>query len=437
MSLGLSTGVIIAFLFILLGSGLYIGLGLAAVGIFGFELLSNLGQTAGAVLFNSLYSFPLSAIPMFLFMGQIVLRSGLSSRLYRGVAQWTRVIPGGLLHSNIASCSIFAAVSGSSPATAATIGTVAIPEQEKRGYSITMMTGSLAAGGTLGILIPPSINMIVYGAFVGASVGRLFAGGVIPGIILALMFMAWIAFATVRNKSLAPPPERVKPLRYFRDAILAFKDVWPMITIIVLIMGSIYGGVMTPTEAAAASAFLALILAAVFRKLNYAMVRDSALNTLKVSAMVFFLFIGANLLGNGLSMLRIPSRIFEMISGLGLSSMQVWLGVVILYIIMGCLMDTLAMMLITLPVTYPLMVSLMGFNPIWFGVQLVILCEIGMVTPPVGINLFVIHGIAPQAKMRQIIVGILPFFVCMLLGLALFTFVPDLILFLPNSMLGR
>ena len=437
MSLGLSTGIIIAFLFILLGSGLYIGLGLAAVGIFGFELLSNLGQTAGAVLFNSLYSFPLSAIPMFLFMGQIVLRSGLSSRLYRGVAQWTRVIPGGLLHSNIASCSIFAAVSGSSPATAATIGTVAIPEQEKRGYSITMMTGSLAAGGTLGILIPPSINMIVYGAFVGASVGRLFAGGVIPGIILALMFMAWIAFATVRNKSLAPPPERVKPLRYFRDAILAFKDVWPMITIIVLIMGSIYGGVMTPTEAAAASAFLALILAAVFRKLNYAMVRDSALNTLKVSAMVFFLFIGANLLGNGLSMLRIPSRIFEMISGLGLSSMQVWLGVVILYIIMGCLMDTLAMMLITLPVTYPLMVSLMGFNPIWFGVQLVILCEIGMVTPPVGINLFVIHGIAPQAKMRQIIVGILPFFVCMLLGLALFTFVPDLILFLPNSMLGR
>jgi tripartite ATP-independent transporter DctM subunit len=437
MSLGLSTGIIIAFLFILLGSGLYIGLGLAAVGIFGFELLSNLGQTTGAVLFNSLYSFPLSAIPMFLFMGQIVLRSGLSSRLYRGVAQWTRIIPGGLLHSNIASCSIFAAVSGSSPATAATIGTVAIPEQEKRGYNITMMTGSLAAGGTLGILIPPSINMIVYGAFVGASVGRLFAGGVIPGIILAIMFMIWIALATVRNKSLAPPPERIKAPRYFSDAIRAFKDVWPMITIIVLIMGSIYGGIMTPTEAAAASAFLALILAGVFRKLNYTVVRDSALNTLKVSAMVFLLFIGANLLGNGLSMLRIPTRIFEMISHLGLSNMQVWLGVVILYIIMGCLMDTLAMMLITLPVTYPLMVSLCGFDPIWFGVQLVILCEIGMVTPPVGINLFVIHGIAPQAKMRQIIVGILPFFVCMLLGLALYTFVPDLILFLPNSMLGR
>ena len=437
MSLGLSTGIIIALLFILLGSGLYIGLGLAAVGIFGFELLSNLGQTTGAVLFNSLYSFPLSAIPMFLFMGQIVLRSGLSGRLYRGVAQWTRIIPGGLLHSNIASCSIFAAVSGSSPATAATIGTVAIPEQEKRGYDITMMTGSLAAGGTLGILIPPSINMIVYGAFVGASVGRLFAGGVIPGIILAIMFMFWIAFAALRNKTLAPPPERIKAPRYFLDAIIAFKDVWPMITIIVLIMGSIYGGIMTPTEAAAASAFLALILAAGFRKLNYTVVKDSALNTLKVSAMVFLLFIGANLLGNGLSMLRIPTRIFEMISHLGLSNMQVWLGVVILYIIMGCLMDTLAMMLITLPVTYPLMVSLCGFDPIWFGVQLVILCEIGMVTPPVGINLFVIHGIAPQAKMRQIIVGILPFFVCMVLGLVLYTLVPDLILFLPNSMLGR
>lgn len=436
MSLGLTTGILIAFLFLLLGSGLYIGLGLAAVGIIGFEIISHIGQTAGAVLFNSLYSFPLSAIPMFLFMGQIVLRSGLSGKLYRGVAQWTRIMPGGLLHSNIASCSIFAAVSGSSPATAATIGTVAIPEQEKRGYDLTMMTGSLAAGGTLGILIPPSINMIVYGAFVGASVGRLFAGGIVPGILLALIFMVWIVFATLRNKSLAPPPERLKG-RYFLDAIIALKDVWPMITIIVLIMGSIYGGIMTPTEAAAVSAFLALILAAMFRKLNFTVLKDSALNTLKVSAMVFLLFIGANLLGNGLSMLRIPSQIFEMMAGLGLSNMQVWLGVVILYIIMGCLMDTLAMMLITLPVTYPLMVTLCGFDPIWFGIQLVILCEIGMVTPPVGINLFVIHGIAPQAKMRQIITGIFPFFVCMLIGLTLYTFVPNLILFLPNRMLGR
>jgi len=422
-------------LFILLGSGLYIGLGLAAVGIIGFELISHIGQTAGAVLFNSLYSFPLAAIPMFIFMGQIVLRSGLSGKLYRGVAQWTRIIPGGLLHSNIASCSIFAAVSGSSPATAATIGTVAIPEQEKRGYNISMMTGTLAAGGTLGILIPPSINMIIYGAFVGASVGRLFAGGVVPGIILTLMFMTWIAFATLRDKSLAPPPEKLQR-RYFLDAIIAIKDIWPMITIIVLIMGSIYGGIMTPTEAAAVSAFLALVLATCFRKLNFNVLRNSALNTLQVTAMCFLLFIGANLLGNGLSMLRIPSQIFEMISGFGLSKMQVWLGVVILYIIMGCLMDTLAMMLITLPVTYPLMINLCGFDPIWFGVQLVILCEIGMVTPPVGINLFVIHGIAPKATMKQIIIGMTPFFVCMVIGLVLFTFIPNLILFLPNRMLG-
>ncbi len=436
MSLGLTTALLIALLLLLLGSGLYIGLGLAAVGIIGFEFISGLGQTTGAVLFNSLYSFPLSAIPMFLFMGQIVLRSGLSSKLYRGVSQWTRIIPGGLLHTNIVSCSIFAAVSGSSPATAATIGTVAIPEQEKRGYDLTIMTGSLASGGTLGILIPPSINMIVYGAFVGASVGRLFAGGVVPGIILTIMFMFWIAFITLKNKSLAPAPERLT-LRYFLDAIVAFKDVWPMFAIIVLIMGSIYGGLMTPTEAAAGSAFLALILAAVFRKLSYSVIKDSALNTIKVSAMVFLLFIGASLLGNGLSMLRIPSQIFELVAGGNLSPMQMWLGVVILYIIMGMLMDTLAMMLITLPVTYPLMVTLYGFDPIWFGVQLVILCEIGMVTPPVGINLFVIHGIAPQAKMRQIIMGILPFFVCMMIALALYTWVPELILFLPNRMLGK
>jgi tripartite ATP-independent transporter DctM subunit len=406
------------------------------VGIVGLEFLRHLGEAVGASLYNSINNFTLSAIPMFLLLGQFVLHSGLSGRLYRGVSKWTRIIPGGLLHSNILSCSIFAAVSGSSPATAATIGTVAYAEEREGGYGPSIIGGSLAAGGTLGILIPPSINMIVYGAFVGASVGRLFAGGIVPGIILALMFMTWIGIAASKNKSLAPPRERVTR-HYFSDAIKAWKDVLPVFSIIVLIMGSIYGGIMTPTEAAAASAFLALILGLMFGKMNPAILKSSSLEALRTTSMVFLLFIGASILGNALGLLRIPAQLAETIAGTELGPMWVWFGVIILYLILGCFMDTLAMMVITLPVTYPIIVTSCGFDPIWFGVQLVILCEIGMITPPVGLNLFVIQGIAKDISLWTIVRGSLPFFFCLLIGLVVFTFLPELILFLPAHMIGK
>jgi len=434
--LGLNTVVVVILVFILLGSGLYTGLALAGVGIIGLDFLRHLGGVIGAVLFNSTNNFILAAVPMFLFLGQIVLHSGLSGKLYRGVSKWTCIIPGSLLHSNIVACSIFAAVSGSSPATAATIGTVAYPEQRDKGYNQGMVTGSLAAGGTLGILIPPSINMIVYGAFVGASVGRLFAGGIIPGIILASMFMVWIGFATMRNKSLAPSRQRLTR-HYFLDAIVAWKDVLPMFIIIVLILGSIYGGIMTPTEAAAASAFLALLLGFVFGKADFTIMKNSGVEALRTTSMVLVLYIGANILGSALGLLRIPAYLAKMVVAAELSPMGVWFAIIILYLILGCFMDTLAMMLITLPVTYPLVVELCGFDPIWFGVQLVLLCEIGMITPPVGMNLFVIHGIAKGVSMGTIIRGVLPFLGCLLLGLGLLTFFPDLILFLPAHMIGK
>ncbi len=434
--MGLTILTMVVVLLILLGSGLYTGLALAGVGIIGVDFIRQLGGTIGAVLFNSTNSFILAAIPMFLLLGQLVLHSGLSGRLYKGVATWTRIIPGGLLHSNILACSIFAAVSGSSPATAATIGTVAYSEQKERKYSPRIITGSLAAGGTLGILIPPSINMIVYGAFVGASVGRLFAGGILPGVILALMFMAYIGFASTINKSLAPPREKLTK-RYFLDAILAWKDVLPMLVIIILIMGSIYGGIMTATEAAGASVFLALILGIVFGKTNFAVIKNSAVAAIRTTSMVLLLFIGASILGNALGLLRIPAFLAKMVVAAELSPMWVWFAIIILYLILGCFMDTMAMLLITLPVTYPLIVEMYGFDPIWFGVQLVILCEIGMVTPPVGMNLFVIHGIAKDVSLGTIIRGVLPFLILLLLSLGLFTFLPDLVLFLPALMIGK
>lgn len=433
--MGLNTVILAVLVVILLGSGLYTGLALAGVGIIGIEFLRHLGGTVGAVLYNSTDNFILAAVPMFLILGNIVLHSGLSGKLYRGVSKWTRIIPGGLLHSNIVACSIFAAVSGSSPATAATIGTVAYPEQKKGGYGSGIITGSLVAGGTLGILIPPSINMIIYGAFVGASVGRLFAGGIIPGLTMAALFMLYIGFASMRNKSLAPPRERITR-RYFPDAVVAFKDVFPMLFIIIVIMGSIYGGVMTPTEAAAASAFLAIVLSFVFGKMNLSIIKDSAMEALRTTSMVLLLFIGASVLGNAMGLLRIPAYLANLVVAAELTPMMVWFAMVILYLILGCFMDTLAMMLITLPVTYPILIGVCGFDPIWFGVQLVVLCEIGMVTPPVGLNLFVIHGIVKDVSMGTIIRGCAPFLVCQLLTLGLLTLFPVMVLFLPARMIG-
>lgn len=431
--MALNIAIIVVLVFTLLGSGLYIGLGLAGVGLVGIEVLRGLGATVGATMFNCVNSFTLAAVPLFLLLAQFVLRSGLSARLYQGISRWTRVIPGGLLHSNILACAIFSAVSGSSVATAATVGTVAYPEQKSRGYDSKIVTGSLAGGGTLGPLIPPSIVMIVYGAFVGESVGKLFAGGIVPGIILALMFMIYISFAIAKDKSLAPPRERMER-RYFLDAIIALKDIWPVLLIIVTIMGSIYGGIMTPTEAAAVSAFLALVLGVAFGEMNFSIIKDSAIETIRTVSMVWLLYIGASLLGTAMGLLRIPAHLAALVAGFELSPLSIWFMVIILYLILGCFMETLAMLLITLPVTYPLIVDLAGFSPVWFGVQFVVLAEIGMVTPPVGMNLFVIHGIAKDVDMGTIIRGVLPFFVCMLIALALFTFVPDLILFLPDHM---
>lgn len=428
--------IIIAILFILLLSGLCIGLSLAGVGAFGLEFLAQRGDWIGATLYNSLNSFILTAIPFFLFMGQIILHTGLSEKLYRGISKWTCIIPGGLLHSNIVSCAIFAAISGSSPATAATIGTVAFPEQEKRGYNLSIVTGSLAAGGTLGILIPPSINMIIYGAFVGVSVGRLFIAGVMPGVMLALSFIIAIYFLCRRNKFLAPSPEKIELKGYLWEAIIALKDVWPFFLILVIIMGSIYSGIMTPTEAAATSCFLAIVLGKLVGRLNLTILRDSALASLKVTGMYLLIYVGANLMGNSLSALRIPSQLSKIIAASGLSPLKIWFGIVILYLILGCFMDTLAMLLVTLPVTYPLVVTTCGFDPIWFGIQLVLLCEIGMITPPVGINIFVMKGIAPEVSQTEIIRGTLPFLLLLLAAVILFTFFPQLILFFPNYVFG-
>ena len=427
---------IFGLIFALIGSGIWIAFALAGVGLFVLIFMAGgMQPVVGSLLFTALNSFVLMAVPLFIFMGELLLKSGLSSKLYRGTSQWTSALPGGLLHSNIVACSLFAAVSGSSIATAATIGTVALHEQDERGYDRRLIMGSIASGGTLGILIPPSITMIIYGAFVGVSVSKLFIGGIVPGIITAIAFMIFIGIAVLLRPEKAPEQGKIN-LGYFVRAFKALKDVWPVLLLILVIMGGIYGGVMTPTEAAAIACFVVIVLAIIHRRFNWTILKEAAMSSLRTSAMVLLLMVGARILTTGMSMIKLPAHISDLIISFELNVMLIWFFVVIMYLVLGCFMDGISMMLLTLPVTYPLLVEGLGFDPIWFGVLLTILIECALITPPVGLNLYVIHGISGAKDPKDVIIGIIPFFFILLIGIATFTIFPWLVTWLPGTMIG-
>ena len=436
LSFGWVLALIIILLFVFLGSGLWVAFALGAVGLIG--VIFFVGKGGGFifdVVYNAACSYILAAIPLFIFMGEVVLRCGLSERLYRGISLLTRILPGGLLHSNIVSCALFAAISGSSVATAATIGTVAYPEQKKRGYDYKLTVGSLAAGGTIGILIPPSITLIIYGSFVGESVGRLFMAGVFPGILEALFYMTYIFFATVRNPSLGPPRESITK-RYFLDFGVIIKDIWPILLLMCIIFGGIYTGIMTPTEAAGISCFVALVLAAFFRKLNFKVLKESAISALQTTAMIMLIIIGAKILTCALSMLKIPAQVCAAAGGLGFNRYIILIFVAILYLVLGCFMDGISLMLVTLPITYPLVVGTLGFNSVWFGIIVTRLVECALITPPVGLNLYVLYGVTAEKDFKELVKGILPFFMLDLADIIILTSFPIIVLFLPSTMLG-
>lgn len=418
----------------LLCTGIWVGGAIALVGIILLGVIVGGGKLSmvGMLQFNMLNAFTYTCIPLFIFMGEMIIHSRISEHLYDAATNWVGFLPGGLLHANIVSCAFFAAVCGTSMATAATVGMVAIPEMEKRGYDRKLVFGSLAAGGTLGILIPPSAAMIVYGAFVGESIGQLFIAGIFPGIALAGLFMTYIGIMSIMRPQLAPVRRKISP----KAVLLSVKDILPLLTLMFLVLGTIYLGLATPTEAAAMGALGAVMFCAIYRRLTWQALKAAALGTVNVTCWMMFIVVGAYVLAMGLSFLRVPPNLVKWVTGLGISREYVFVVLCLLYIVLGCFMDGLSMILLTLPVVYPVMMAL-GFDSVWFGIILVILQEMGQITPPVGLVLFVIHGISGAKYLRDIIVGSLPFFLCMTVMVAMLYVFPQLALWLPSQMIQK
>ncbi len=416
-------------LLVLLGLSIPVGAALGVLGLILDPLYSMLplSRAIGEVAWSSSTDFLLVAIPLFILLGEILLRSGLADRMYSAMSLWRSWLPGGLLHANGGASAGFAATSGSSVATAATVGTVALPQIEKKGYNESLFLGSLAAGGTLGILIPPSINLIIYGVLTNTSVPKLYLAGIIPGIVLASLFMLAIGIAcTVRP---AWGGEKVRAT--WGQRLHALVHLVPPLGIFLLVVGSIYAGVATPTEAAALGVVGALLLALFSGRLNIAMLREALEGTMKASAMIMLIIVGAAFLNFILSGAGITNAITSTVTGLGVAPLQMLLILVIFYLVLGCFMETLSMMITTIPIVAPIMFAL-GFDEVWLGIVIIILVEAALITPPVGLNLFVVQSLRKGGSMNDVMIGSLPFVVMLIAMVGILAAFPGLALWLPT-----
>ncbi|MGV3725230.1 TRAP transporter large permease [Hydrogenophaga sp.] len=404
----------------------------AALGVLGLVLdplfsMLPLSRAMGELAWSSSNEFLLVAIPMFIMLGEILLRAGFAERMYGAMALWLSWLPGGLMHANIGASTLFAATSGSSVATAATVGTVSVPQIKRYGYNEPLFLGSIAAGGTLGILIPPSINLVIYGVLTNSSVPKLYLAGIIPGLMLAGLFMLTVIVACVVKPSWGGQPVKASWGERFRS----LQHLLPPLGIFFLVVGSIYAGLATPTEAAALGVVGALVLAAFSRKLSIRMLRDALEGTMKATAMIMLIVIAAGFLNFVMSATGLTDTLTKTISGLGLSPAMMILVVVLFYVVLGCFMETLSMMIVTIPIVAPVMIAL-GFDPIWLGILIILMVETALITPPVGMNLFVVHSIRKGGSMNAVIVGSLPFVGALFLMVALLAVFPDIALWLPR-----
>ena len=423
----------VAFLIILLALSIPVAATLGVLGLTLDAVFSTLPlrHAAGELAWASSTDFILVAIPMFVLLGEILLRSGIAERMYAAMAQWLSWLPGGLMHSNIGACTLFAAVCGSSVATAATIGTVAAGEIDRHHYNERFFLGTIAAGGTLGILIPPSINMIVYGVLTETSIPKLYLAGIVPGIILAAFFMATVLVGCLFRPAWGG--DRIATGWEMR--LRTLPDLVPPLLIFILVIGSIYAGWATPTESAALGVLAALVLAAARGRLSLAMLRTVTEGTMRTTAMIMAILIAAYFLNFVVTATGLTRVVESAVLGLGLSPKATLWVIVLFYLVLGMFMETLTMMVATVPIITPVIVQL-GFDPVWFGVLIMLLVETAMITPPVGINLYVVQGVRTKGQLHDVIIGALPFVVALLAMIACLILVPELALWLPQTMAG-
>ena len=426
---------IVAF-FLMIGMmllGIPIAVSMLVVGVgggvlaFGWPFVNSMASVIWGVGNENL----LTAIPLFVLLGELLLRSGIADKMYVALSAWLGRLPGGLLHTNIGCCALFAATSGSSVATAATIGTVALPSLHSRGYSMRDSLGSLAAGGTLGILIPPSVNMIVYGSLTNNSIGKLFIAGIIPGILLTLSFMAYIAVSHMMRGSDGMSREAPVP---FAERVRLLVNLVPPLIVFGVVMGSLYFGIATATESAALGVVIALAFTWHSGRLSFDLLQNCFQQTARVSGMILLIIATAFILNLTIGLTGVADQLTKWVTSLGLSATAMIFALILFYLILGMFMDVLSMQVATIPLTYPIVVAL-GVDPIWFGIFIVLMCELGLITPPVGMNLFVVHGIRPdKGGIEDAIWGALPYALIMILFTVMLIFAPQIVTWLPQRM---
>ncbi len=429
--------IVLLLMFFYLGIGIWVFVGLILVSLsvqfFVLDMpLVRMGSIASGIMLRSASSWELAAIPMFIWMGDIIFRTDISRRLFSGLSPLVDKIPGRLLHANIVGCTLFAAVSGSSTATAATVGKISLDELSKRHYDPMISIGSLAGAGSLGLLIPPSIVMIVYGILAEVSIVQLFAAGVLPGLMIAGLYSSYIAVRAKLDPSIVAESENTETARFtLKDA----KDLMPIVILILVVLGSIYSGVATPSEAAAIGVAAALVLALITKQMSLELFTESILSSVKMSAMVVSLVIAAALLSTTMGFLHLPQSVATLIAGLDLSPYALIFMLALFYVVLGLFLEGISITVMSLPITLPLILQA-GFDPLWFGIFLILMVELATITPPVGFNLFVLQGLTnmPIGKIAR---AASPFFLLLCVGVVLLTLFPEISLWLPQQMSGR
>ncbi len=425
------TGLLVVTLFLILGSGVWIGLTLSGVAWVGMQLFSArpAGDAMAVTIWGSASSWTLTALPLFVWMGEILFRTRLSQDMFKGLAPWMQALPGRLLHTNVVGCAIFAAVSGSSAATCATIGKMTLPELQRRGYPDHMVIGTLSGSGTLGLLIPPSIIMIVYGVAADVSIAKLFIAGVLPGLLLAAMFSGYIAVWALRHPDQVPP--RDPPLS-LRAKLRASSSLIPVVLLIAGVLGSIYSGIATATEAAAVGVLGALVLSLAQGSMTWAVFRESLMSATRLYCMIALILAGAAFLTLSMGYIGLPRHLAEWIAGLGLTPFALVMALMVFFIILGCFLDGISMVVLTMGVLMPT-IQKAGIDPIWFGIFIVLVVEMAQVTPPVGFNLFVLQGMTGR-ELTYIARVTVPMFLLMVAAVFLIYFVPGIVTWLPANM---